>query len=128
MCRLVLGVPTCTPTSQVLNRLKWVSIFDQWKFHQCKMVFQAVNDLAPQYICNLFSKLSNIHSHNTRSSRNNSVKLLPVKTEIGRSSYVHSSSVMWNSLPNFVKNSQTISQFVKHFWYSVKVNSQNADH
>ena len=126
MGRLILGVPTRTPTSLVLNKLKWVLMSDRWKFHQCKMVFQAINNLAPPYICNLFCKMSNIHSHVTRNSRNNSVKLLSVKSEMGRASYVHTSSVIWNSLPNDVKNSQTILQFVNTFWRSVKINSRNA--
>ena len=70
--------------------------------------------------------MSNIHSHVTRNSRNNLVKLLSLKSEMGRASYVHTSSVIWNSLPNDVKNSQTILQFVNTFWRSVKINSRNA--
>ncbi len=45
-------------------KLNWMNIFNQVKFRKGTMVYKCVNNLAPQYMYNMFNYVTN--SHNAR--------------------------------------------------------------
>ncbi len=48
----------------LFSKLNWMNIFNQIKFRKSTMVYKCLNNLAPQYMCNMFNYVTN--SYNTR--------------------------------------------------------------
>ncbi len=59
--------------------LKWMPIHDRIKFRKATMVYKSVNDLAPNYMKDMFTYVQGSHSHTTRSSVKNDLYLLTGK-------------------------------------------------
>ncbi len=47
----------------LFSKLNWMNIFNRFKFRKTTMLYKCLNKLAPQYMCNMFSYVTN--SHNT---------------------------------------------------------------
>jgi len=84
-------------------------------------VFKMHNNLAPKYMSEHFSPVSNAHSYITRfrvsvnqsgeaCSDTKRYSLLGVKG-FGQKTFAYQGCYLWNSLPLFVKNSTNVSAF-----------------
>ena len=67
--RIILqcGVQDLSSTD-LLNRLKWLPISKRLELHTVTMVYKCLNDLAPQYLSDLFTQTDQVHNYNTRHS------------------------------------------------------------
>ncbi len=83
----------------------------------CAEVFKCINNLAPQYMCNLF-KLRDKSIHNTKS-----VKALVQshynKVKVGFKTFVNYSTHLWNNLPSNIRASTDLETFkaMINTWY-----------
>ncbi len=48
----------------LFSKINWMNIFNRVQFRKATMVYKCLNNLAPQYMCNMFNYVTN--SHNTR--------------------------------------------------------------
>ncbi len=55
--------------------LKWMPIHDRITFRKATMVYKSVNDLAPNYMKDMFTYVRDSHSRTTRSSAKNDLYL-----------------------------------------------------
>ena len=62
------------------------------------MVFKSLNDLAPQYLCNLFTKSSACSSRNLRNTETD-LKLPKKNSANGQKCFSFRGAKLWNSLP-----------------------------
>ena len=74
------------------------------------MVYKSINEFAPQYRSNLFTRNS---ACNSRSLRNTKTDLrLPKKTSaIGQKCFSYRGAKLWNSLPAETKQATSIAVF-----------------
>ena len=119
MARIVLGVGTCTSTEYVLSQLNWTSIENRWKMQRCKMVYRALNGHAPEYLTNLFNKSNAIHNYRTRAAISDGLLIPKARTNSGKQSFSHVSSVEWNQLPHDVRLAQSKHTFSAKFWKAI---------
>ena len=68
------------------------------------------NNLAPDNIKNMFTKLSSVHSYRTRSVTNENYYVEQVRTENMKRAFSISGALIWNSIPLSMKTSLHIKQ------------------
>ena len=61
------------------------------------------NNLAPDNIKNMFTKLSSVYSYQTRSVTNENFYVEQVRTENMKQAFSISSALIWNSIPLPIK-------------------------
>jgi hypothetical protein len=71
-------------------------------FLVCPGLKSAVNNLYPSYLNTIFEQTSQIHSHNLRGSSN---RIFNPRTDAGNMSFSYRGAVLWNDLPDDLKNS-----------------------
>ena len=61
------------------------------------------NNLAPDNIKNMFTKLSFVHSYWTRSVANENYYVVQARTENMKRAFSISGALIWNSIPLYIK-------------------------
>ena len=69
-------------------------------------MYDVHNNLAPDNIKNMFTKLSSVHSYRTRSVTNENYYVEQVRTENMKRAFSISGSLIWNSIPLSIKTLQ----------------------
>ena len=89
-----------------------LDIFQINKLELAKLMHSVHFKTVPPLIISLFSKNSEIHSHNTR-NKNNFHSVL-IKYTIIKLSYLTQAPEVWNNIPAQIKNYSAIHLFKKH--------------
>ena len=95
--------------SALINKINWLNMNNRRWLHSMMLCYKIVNNIAPQYLCNLFQSGSIIHSHNTRFSHNLSGPRC--RTETRRRFVLISGMEKFNSLPINIKQKNNIYKF-----------------
>ena len=66
------------------------------------LVFKAMNDIAPDYMCSKFMLAKNSHSHRTRGATKSRITLPMVNTAFGQNTFSSRAAKVWNVLPDHV--------------------------
>ena len=66
-------------------------------------MYDVHNNLAPDNIKNMFTKLSSVHSYRTRSVTNENYYVEQVRTENMKRAFSISGALIWNSIPLSIK-------------------------
>jgi len=123
--KLIRFVLNLEPRSHIGNedfiKLNWLPVFDRVNQVTLCHVFKMHNNLAPKYMSEHFSPASNAHSYITRFrvSVNQSGEpcsdtkrySLPGVKGFGQKTFAYQGCYLWNSLPQFVRNSKNVSAF-----------------
>ena len=73
-------------------------------FEQMNLLMDDVhNNLAPDNIKNMFTKLSSVHSYRTRSVTNENYYVEQVRTENMKRAFSISDALIWNGIPLSIK-------------------------
>ena len=77
------------------------------------MMYKSLNNLAPDYMMDLFNKVSESHSRNLRSVENDLLMIPFSRTCYYDHSFAIQGAKQWNSLPIDIRNAQSLDSF-KH--------------
>ena len=95
-------------------RLAWPSVQDLVDKETSSVVYKSLNSLAPQYLSNLFVRLSKLHPRELRNSGTNlAIPLL--RTANGPKSFSYQGASLWNSLDLDKKEAPSINAFRSKF-------------
>ena len=84
-----------------MRELNWLPVKEHLHFRNTVMMYKCVHDLAPPYLCNKFSKRSDLHERHTR---NRELFQIPIyNTTIGQRTFNYRGAKIWNSLDNDIK-------------------------
>ena len=83
----------------IIRNLGWQTIRQRYEFLTCCITYKARNNLAPNYISDLFSSVAEHHSVLIRGSTNNNLYLPKPNLTIFKSSLSYSGANLWDSLP-----------------------------
>ena len=100
--RIVTGSPFDTPAAPLLQRRGWPSIDKLIYRETCTMVFKSLNDLAPENLGNIFSKLSDVHTRVLRNTRSN-LAVPKRRTAYGQKSFAFRGANAWNKFDSEMK-------------------------
>ena len=110
--RLILNCDFNTPSSDMFTKLKWMPIQDWARYRRAKLVYKCQNNAAPEYLCEMFQTVNNIHTRSTRQAANNDLFLPPrAKLNVFRSSFRYNGAQIWNSLPLNIRTAPTTTSF-----------------
>ena len=109
----VVTLTRCSPENHItpiLKSLHWLPIAIRIDFKILLLTYKCVNNLAPDYLCNLVIK-----KKNPRPLRSDKFELLKVPTTrlktYGDRSFQYAAAVEWNTLPLEIRQSPSVSCF-----------------
>ena len=91
------------------DTLDWVELSTRRQIHKCVLVFKCLNNLVPEFLSGYFVRNTSIHSYNTR--RKNNLHLPKPNLSLGKRSFMYSGSLLYNSLPDKIKNTVSLTKF-----------------
>ena len=89
----------------LVNSLKIQTIRQRRDYFLSVLMFKAIHGLAPHYLCNDVTMIVDVHGYNTRSSENMNLYVPKYTKEICKRSFAYKGSMLWNDLPDEVKES-----------------------
>ena len=101
-----------TPSRPLIVELGWKTIEELIGNESKTMVFKSLNDLAPQYLCNLFTKNSACSSRNLRDTETD-LRLPEKNSANGQKCFSFRGAKLWNSLPAESKTASSLNGFRK---------------
>ena len=104
ICLLFLTVPLFLATKQLPVSFL---LFEQMSL----LMYDVHNNLAPDNIKNMFTKLTTVHSYRTRSVTNENYYVENVRTENMKRAFSISGALIWNSIPLPIKALKRKNQF-----------------
>ena len=109
-CKVILDYNVDNSTD-AMKSLKIMSIYDRLYLRKAKFMFKVYNNIVPAYISENFTLRNNENTNiQLRSSAGCFIPPKP-RTECFKHSMRYSGCLVWNSLPEEVKNAQTIATF-----------------
>lgn len=118
--RTILKCDFRTPKIIMLNSLGWLSISQRIKFNTLVMIFKIKIGLLPDYLSN---EIKYVHNVNRRTLRNsNDFRLPNFKANTTRNSIFYEGLKMFNSLPNILKELNSLVKFKSECKKFVKEN------
>ena len=115
--RIILKANFDTPSSLMFQELGWLSVENRLKYNKAVITYRALNNLTPDYLSELLTPLSEIHSLNLRSSENGLLHIPLSHTTIFDNSFTCSAPKLWNALPQTVRASGSLVTFKKNLKY-----------
>jgi hypothetical protein len=97
--------------SYFLGKESTFTISDLLNKNDAVLVFKAMNNIAPDYMCSKFILAKNSHSHQTRGAANNRITLPMVNTNFGKSTFSFRAAKVWNDLPSHVTCTGSLLSF-----------------
>ena len=110
-CRIITNIGKFDHISPGLRELNWLPVKEQLLLREAIMMYKCVNNLAPQYLRELFTKRSDIHQRSTRSLGLLQIPLY--KTSAGQRSFNYRGVKLWNDLDDRYKAMDSIKDFKK---------------
>ena len=115
LVRLVLGMSARDHVGKLhFQQLGWLPLAARSVQLQLNLVHNIYINSAPVYLCKLFQKRSDAHSHLTRASIAD-LTMPTFTTEMGKRSFRFGGAVNWNSLPLSIKNTSS------HLLFKIRV-------
>ena len=119
--RLITRSKKFTHITPILHQLHWLPVKSRINFKVLLLTFKCVHGIAPTYLQDLINMYTP-----SRSLRSSSMSLLlspSVSTKsYGHRSFQFSAALLWNNLPTYIKEAQTVTSFktlLKHHLFSV---------
>ena len=88
-------------------------------------MFKCLNNCAPEYLCNLFTKCTNASNYSLRSSKNGNLFVPRPNTNFMKKTFSYSGTILWNALPMHLKNIKNADSFKKKFIEYLMVRQEN---
>ena len=106
----------------MFDKLKWMPIQDFVQYRRSNLVYKAINNMLPDYMCNMFTHVNTVHSRNTRFSANDNLYVPPrAKLSVFRKSLRYAGPQVWNTLPAEIRKAPSVSTF-KHRYFDMYFN------
>lgn len=109
--KIILNRPKDSSASEALQLLNFETLAVRRKKHRAIYMYRIVNNLI-NFDFNIFSRNRDIHSYNTRGNTN--FRLPRVKTNWGKQTVLYHAASEWNTLPENIRDSNTLAIFKSH--------------
>lgn len=108
--KFIFGLRRSDHVTPYFNLLSLMKLKELREFHILRLLFCIITYRIPRYLSDSFIFISDISTRNTR--RGSSLLSIPIhRTTVFNKSFVVSASRLWNSLPDNVRNSETLAGF-----------------
>ena len=100
-------------SAPLFKQFKLLKLNDLYCLNLGKFMYKYNHNALPSCFNSFFTLTSNIHSYDTRSTRNKKLYVRFNRTSLFRNSLVQRGTTYWNSLSDSLKSSPTLSNFAK---------------
>ena len=97
----------------MFKELGWSSVPNRIKYNKAVLTYRALNNLTPEYMGQLLQPMSQVHSLSLRSSENGSLYVPKSRTSLHSGSFSCSAPRLWNTLPQSVREADSLNCFTK---------------
>ena len=91
-------------------------------------MYNIINGKAPQYLSDSFRYVSSVHSKNTRQNSTDKLYVPNFKLETGKRTFKYRGAVLWNNIPDYIKESPSESVFKTRYKNFLRLESFSKDH
>ena len=109
--RIILKVDYITPSVEMFQRLRWMTVSQRINYNKAVLTYKALNNLTPAYISDLLTPTAIAYNRNLRSSENGSLMVPKTRTSFYTSSFTVSSPKLWNTFLTSVKQATSLNTF-----------------
>ena len=105
----------------LVKRLGWQTLKERRNYHTAILMFKCINGMAPNYLADQVTLISEVRTHNTRSSTTLEVLVPSVNRSVFKKSFAYNGATIWNSLPDFIRRADSLQCFkdsYKRFYFS----------
>ena len=113
--RSILDKPMETPSVELFTELKWMMFPERVRYQKAILMYKIMHNLTPPYLSNIFKFSSEVHNRALRSTTENLLYVPKPNIEIYRKSLAYSGSKIWNSIPEQIRNANSLQQFRKRY-------------
>ena len=110
--RIITNSSFDTPSRPLITELGWKTVDELIDNETKTMVYKSLRDLAPQYLCNLFTKTSACSSRSLRNTETD-LRLPKKRSANGQKCFSFRGAKLWNSLPAESKKASSLGGFIK---------------
>ena len=110
--RIITNSNFDTPSRPLIDQLGWKTIEQLVASESKTMVFKSLHELAPQYLCDLFTINSKCSSYVLRNSETD-LRLPMKKSSNGQKCFSYRGAKAWNDLPADTKQASSLNSFKK---------------
>ena len=108
--RVCTGALLTTSRNNLLQELGWKTLADRRQIHKLTHYYKMTNQLVPSYLHSIVpGRVGDVSRYPLRNARNRS--LIASRTSKYKSSFLPSTTVLWNSLQEDVRNSPSLAVF-----------------
>ena len=111
--RLLLKPPRFSRSLNLFAQLGWLPFKKRVEFHRGVLVYKSLHNLAPPYLASKFTQVENRYT--TRSQQNKTLLVPKPNIEQFRRSFSYMGTTLWNSLPQMVKDQESLAAFKKAY-------------
>ena len=97
--RACLFCPRRYDTNLIYTRFRVLKLEDMIKMEFAKFIFKYSNDMLPKSFDNYFTKIENVHYHNTRQKYRNEYFQPSAETEAGKKTLQYIGINIWKTIP-----------------------------
>ena len=105
----------------LVKRLGWQTLRERRHFHTAVLMYKCINGMAPDYLSDQVTLISEVNTYNTRSSSTLEVLVPTVNRSVFKKSFSYNGAIIWNSLPDFIRRADSLQSFkllYKRFYFS----------
>ncbi len=117
--RLIMNVPNLTHSAPLFHQCAVMPIQNRVKCRTVTTVYKSLNGLTPDYMKNMFEKVSNITTRSTRLSTTNSLYIPKRNLCVSRRAVRYSGATLYKTLDSSTQSCSSLSSFkhtaFKHF-------------
>lgn len=108
--RTCTGALLSTNRESLFQELGWNTLTDRRKNHKLILYYKMVNGLTPPYLQELLpTRVGDVSNYPLRNARNMSI--IPTRTSRYKSSFIPSTTSLWNNLNLEIRNSRSLASF-----------------
>ena len=108
---------------ELVKSLRLYTVRERRDFFLATLMFKSIHGLAPTYLSDSIVMNFDVNGYNTRSTDTMDVYIPKPNKEIYRNSLLYKGGIIWNSLPDEVKESSNIDEF--KYNYAMMMSLQN---
>ena len=108
LARVIIDCDVYTQSSTMVSDVKWMSFPERVIHMKAIQMFKTIRGDAPEYLRSSFTFASDIHARLLPSSSNFQLYTPKPHLETSRNRFVFSGSSVWNSLPSYIHNSNSV--------------------
>ena len=110
--RIITNSSFDAPSRSLIEKLGWKTVDQLISSESKTMVFKSLNELAPQYLCDLFTRKSLYSSYSLRNTGTD-LRLPMKRSRNGQKCFSHRGAKLWNSLSAESKQAASLYSFKK---------------